>query len=159
LRFEVKRAADTVLMESTVHGHPETHAAAPPGCGGVRRTAPGGLVLNPYPFGASGRGESGDIFTSDRVYRHLTSLCPLLQTHGENQGRTFLHVIRYRCPRIAKKQPYRSNGDPAGIAWRGCCEGMAGAGGWDEFQAKRDARDCTRALQISEIAYVDSRMV
>jgi hypothetical protein len=50
------------------------------------------------PLGASGRGESGDIFTSDRTYRHLPSQCQLLQTHGANQGRTFSHAIRYRGP-------------------------------------------------------------
>jgi hypothetical protein len=31
-------------------------------------------------------------------------------------------------PVIAKKQPYCSNGEPAEIAWRGCCEGVSPAG-------------------------------
>jgi hypothetical protein len=29
------------------------------------------------------------------------------------------------APLIAKKQPYCSNSEPTGIAWRGCCEGVS----------------------------------
>src|SRR5450755_2550698 len=28
-------------------------------------------------------------------------------------------------PLFAKNPPYRSNGEPVGIAWRGCCEGVS----------------------------------
>jgi hypothetical protein len=74
---------------------------------------------------ASGRGESGDIFTRDRVYRPPPLTVPTFANSWCKPRADIPTRNQVSAPVIAKKQPYCSNGAPAEIAWRGRYEGVS----------------------------------
>jgi hypothetical protein len=71
-------------------------------------------------------GEFGrrDILASNRVSAtppHSANFCKLVVQaevgHSRKQSRVGAH--------LRQNPPYRGNGEPAGIAWRGCCDGVS----------------------------------
>jgi len=81
------------------------------------------------PFGASGRGESGDIFTSDRVYRRLPSRCQLFANSRRKPRADISQVIRYRCPWSPKSSHTAATVSPRESP------GAAAAKGFREFSS------------------------